>query len=179
LGAIIPSATVAKLRAESVRLAFSQDREHRAHRAGPASPSLGRARRVIDTARPGSRESAAPSGARYPATDCALSAFESWERTVAHIGVTEHPTAEWTAQRVIEAIAIERLWRGVSTPRGRSRRARAHHAARAPTANAYCPRIIGTMRRDCLHCHSRAALMRRALGCPWYSPRVICQVARD
>ena len=82
-------------------------------------------------------------------------------RTIVHIGVTRHPTAEWSAQRVAEAI-------GDRTPRfllhdrdsvyGEAFRRRVGGLgvrelitpARAPTANAYCERVIGTIRRDCL-----------------------------
>src|SRR5260370_31924860 len=82
LGAINPSLTVADVQAERAPVALGLDREHRAHRAELASPSLGRDRRVAGAARAaGGRESASPSATRDPAADCAASPrLKSWER---------------------------------------------------------------------------------------------------
>jgi transposase InsO family protein len=83
-------------------------------------------------------------------------------RTIVHIGVTEHPTAEWTAQRVVEAIGDGAAPRFLLHDRdciyGEAFRRRVKGLGvrelitppRAPTANAYCERVIGTIRRDCL-----------------------------
>ncbi len=87
--------------------------------------------------------------------------LEVGTRRIRHWNVTEHPTAEWTAQfrmvmsgeeahcflihdhdsiysdsvdRTIAAMGLTIL----KTP------------VRSPTANAFCERVIGTIRRDCL-----------------------------
>jgi transposase InsO family protein len=84
-------------------------------------------------------------------------------RRVLHYNVTAHPTAEWTLQQLREAIPSDHPYqffihdhdsifsreldeelkgsfglRVLRTP------------VRAPKANAYCERLIGTMRRECL-----------------------------
>jgi transposase InsO family protein len=80
-----------------------------------------------------------------------------------HVGVTAHPTAEWAAQRVVEAVRDDRtpprfLLHDRDSVYGRSFR---DHVSgldirellpppRTPTANAYCERVVGTLRRDCL-----------------------------
>jgi transposase InsO family protein len=83
-------------------------------------------------------------------------------RTIVHVGVTEHPTVEWTAQRVVEAIDDRTPPRFLLHDRdsiyGEAFRRRVGGLGvrplvtppRAPTANAYCERVAGTMRRDCL-----------------------------
>jgi transposase InsO family protein len=83
-------------------------------------------------------------------------------RQIMHVGVTAHPTAEWAAQRVVEAIhdgAPPRfLLRDRDSVYGTAFRNRMTGLGiqelltppRAPTANAYCERVIGTLRRDCL-----------------------------
>jgi transposase InsO family protein len=79
-----------------------------------------------------------------------------------HFNVTEHPTAEWTIQQFCEFLAFDHPYRflvhdqdtkfnlefdsalrtfgmrGLKTP------------VRRPTANSYCERMIGSIRRDCL-----------------------------
>jgi transposase InsO family protein len=83
-------------------------------------------------------------------------------RTIVHFGVTEHPTAEWTAQRVVEAIGDHAAPRFLLHDRdsvyGEAFRRRVGGLGvrelitppRAPTANAHCERVVGTIRRDCL-----------------------------
>ena len=87
---------------------------------------------------------------------------EVGRRRILHYNVTSHPTALWTAQQVREAIpsdhrcrflihdrdrifsepvdeGVEGLgWKVLRTP------------VRVPQANAYCERLIGTIRRECL-----------------------------
>ncbi len=82
-------------------------------------------------------------------------------RRIVHVGVTEHPTGAWVAQRMVEAV-------GDAPPRYLLRdrdsiydarfRARLRGLGvrcllsppRAPLANAICERLVGTLRRDCL-----------------------------
>jgi transposase InsO family protein len=83
-------------------------------------------------------------------------------REIVHVGVTEHPTAEWAAQRVVEAIGERAPPRFFLHDRdsiyGGAFRRRVSGLdvrelvtpPRAPTANAYCERVVGTLRRDCL-----------------------------
>ncbi len=88
--------------------------------------------------------------------------MEIGNRRIVHYNVTDHPTSEWALQQFREAgppndeirflihdrdsiyspdldLAIESMGLKVlKTP------------VRAPTANAYCERLIGTIRRECL-----------------------------
>src|SRR5262245_27644829 len=89
-------------------------------------------------------------------------AMEVGSRRIVHWNTTEHPTAEWTIQQFREFLAFDHSYRflihdrdsifshqldqelkgfGVrvlKTPR------------RAPQVNAFCERLIGTIRRECL-----------------------------
>ena len=79
-----------------------------------------------------------------------------------HFNVTAHPTAEWTLQQFREAIGCEHDYRFViancddkfSADIRRSVRGMGvrplRTPRRAPQANAYCERLIGTTRRECL-----------------------------
>ena len=80
-----------------------------------------------------------------------------------HYNVTSHPTADWTLQQLREAIPSDhsyqflihdrdsifsaeldkeiKSWFGVRVLRT---------PVRAPKANAYCERLVGTVRRECL-----------------------------
>jgi transposase InsO family protein len=89
--------------------------------------------------------------------------LELGSRRILHCNVTAHPTAEWTLQQFREALpgesphhfvihdrdAIfsvafdEGLVRGLGVRVLRT-------PARSPQANAFCERLIGTMRRECL-----------------------------
>jgi transposase InsO family protein len=84
-------------------------------------------------------------------------------RQVIHFNVTEHPSAEWTAQQIVEACpwdtAPKYLLRdrdGVygSTFRNRVRNlgiSEVKTAPQSPWQNPYAERIIGSIRRDCLN----------------------------
>jgi transposase InsO family protein len=82
-------------------------------------------------------------------------------RRVVHVGVTDHPTAAWTAQQLREAFP----WNDAPRYLVRDRDAAFHAwattakamdihevvtAARSPWQNAYAERLIGSIRRECL-----------------------------
>jgi putative transposase len=98
-------------------------------------------------------------------------------RRVVHVNMTEHPTAEWTAQQVINAFPWDKapryLLRNRDCVYGASFRQRVRHmgieevviAPRSPWQNPYVERFIGSIRRDCLdhvivlhECHLRRLL---------------------
>jgi transposase InsO family protein len=82
-------------------------------------------------------------------------------RRVVHVGVTDRPTAAWTAQQLREAFP----WNDAPRYLVRDRNATFHAwattaramdihevvtAARSPWQNAYAERLIGSIRRECL-----------------------------
>jgi putative transposase len=84
-------------------------------------------------------------------------------RRIIHVGVTEHPTATWTAQRMVEAVgdaglAPRLLIHDRDAIYGAAFRCRVRGLGtrrlstppRTPQANAFAERVIGTLRRDCL-----------------------------
>jgi transposase InsO family protein len=83
-------------------------------------------------------------------------------RRVVHMNVTEHPTAQWTAQQVVEAFPWDTAPRYLLRDRDRiysvSFRQRVRHmgieevviAPRSPWQNPYVERLIGSIRRECL-----------------------------
>jgi putative transposase len=83
-------------------------------------------------------------------------------RRVLHFNVTEHPTAAWTAQQIIETFPDETAPRFLLRDRdqiyGEEFRLRVAGmkieevitAARSPWQNAYVERLIGSIRRECL-----------------------------
>jgi transposase InsO family protein len=83
-------------------------------------------------------------------------------RMVVHFNVTAHPTAEWTAQQVIEAFpensAPRFLLRDRDSIYGEFFRQRVKHmgieqvviAYRSPWQNPHCERLVGSIRRECL-----------------------------
>ena len=89
-------------------------------------------------------------------------AMEIGSRRVLHCNVTEHPTAEWTLQQFREFLAFEHPYRFVIHDRDsifsaaldgelRNFGVRALKTpVRAPKANAFCERLVGTFRRECL-----------------------------
>jgi putative transposase len=89
-------------------------------------------------------------------------ALQHERRKVLHFGVTEHPSAEWAAQQVVEAFA-ERdakpyLIRDRDAIYGNEFRHRIQSlgikeiitAPRSPWQNAFAERLIGSIRRECL-----------------------------
>jgi putative transposase len=88
--------------------------------------------------------------------------IEHKRRRVLHFGVTEHPTAEWASQQVVEAFserdAKRYLIRDRDSIYGRDFRSRVQMlgiteimtAPRSPWQNAFVERLIGSIRRECL-----------------------------
>ena len=89
--------------------------------------------------------------------------LEHRRRQVLHFNVTEHPTAAWTAQQIVEAFADRDAPRyllrdrdGVYGDDVRRRIASLRieevlTAPRSPWQNPYAERLIGSIRRDCLN----------------------------
>lgn len=83
-------------------------------------------------------------------------------RRILHWNVTEHPTADWTAQQFRMVVSGDQAHRWLIHDRDRiySEGVDATVTAmgltilktpvRAPQANAFCERLIGSMRRECL-----------------------------
>jgi transposase InsO family protein len=82
-------------------------------------------------------------------------------RHVAHVAVTAHPTAAWTAQQLREAFPEDTAPRYLIHDRDHAFAALAatangmgieelRTAARSPWQNAYAERLIGSIRRECL-----------------------------
>ena len=83
-------------------------------------------------------------------------------RRVVHFNVTEHPTARWTGQQIIEAFpwdtAPKYLLRDRDAIYGSQFQRRVKSmgieevltAPRSPWQNAFVERLIGSIRRDCL-----------------------------
>jgi putative transposase len=88
--------------------------------------------------------------------------LEHQRRRVLHFGITEHPTAEWAGQQVIEAFserdAKRYLIRDRDSIYSHEFRERVLSlgmqevviAPRSPWQNAYAERLIGSIRRECL-----------------------------
>ena len=88
--------------------------------------------------------------------------LEVGTRRILHWNVTEHPTAEWTAQQFRSCLTGDDPYRFVVHDRDavfsaavddvlRSMNLRVLKTpARVPQANAFCERLIGTARRECL-----------------------------
>ena len=83
-------------------------------------------------------------------------------RRIVHFNVTEHPTAQWTAQQIVEAFPWDTAPRCLLRDRdaiyGEHFQERIKHmgieevkiAPRSPWQNPYCERVIGSIRRDAL-----------------------------
>jgi transposase InsO family protein len=88
--------------------------------------------------------------------------LEHERRRIVHLNVTEGPSALWTGQQLINAFPYDSTPRYLIRDRDKIygadfvRRVRAMGivqvltAARSPWQNAYCERVIGTLRRECL-----------------------------
>jgi transposase InsO family protein len=79
-----------------------------------------------------------------------------------HVNVTEHPTAQWVAQQVVEAFPWDEVPRYLLRDRdciyGTTFRQRVKHmgikevviAPKSPWQHPYVERLIGSIRRECL-----------------------------
>jgi transposase InsO family protein len=86
--------------------------------------------------------------------------IEIGSRRIVHFGVTRHPTDQWTAQQLREATPFGKGPRflirdndkkyGDSFERVASEIEVLKIPYRAPRANSYCERFIGSLRRECL-----------------------------
>jgi putative transposase len=88
--------------------------------------------------------------------------MEVGSRRILHCNITPHPTAAWTLQQFREAIASDHSYRFLihdrdsifSTEVDEELQAFGLKVLRtpvqAPKANAYCERLMGTIRRECL-----------------------------
>jgi transposase InsO family protein len=88
--------------------------------------------------------------------------LELGTRRIVHWNVTAHPTADWTAQQFRMVVSGDRLHRYVIHDRDsiysedvdRTLAAMGltvlRTPVRAPQANAFCERLVGTIRRECL-----------------------------
>jgi transposase InsO family protein len=88
--------------------------------------------------------------------------MEIGSRRIVHFNVTEHPTADWTLQQFREAIPGDHSYRFLIHDRHATFSTEFDKAVehfgiapiktpvRAPQANAFCERLIGTVRRECL-----------------------------
>jgi len=88
--------------------------------------------------------------------------MEVGTRRIAHINVTAHPTADWTLQQFREVITGEKPYRFLVHDRASIYSSEFDSAVeamglsilktpfRAPQANAFCERLVGSIRRECL-----------------------------
>ena len=88
--------------------------------------------------------------------------MELGTRRIVHCNLTAHPTAEWTLQQFREAIPTDHAYRFLVRDRDSIFSAEVDDQLkvfglrvlrtplRAPQANAYCERLVGTVRRECL-----------------------------
>jgi transposase InsO family protein len=88
--------------------------------------------------------------------------MEVGTRRIVHFNVTAHPTADWTLQQFREVITGERPYRFLIHDRDSIYSSELDSALkalglgilrtpfRAPQANAFCERLVGTVRRECL-----------------------------
>jgi transposase InsO family protein len=88
--------------------------------------------------------------------------MEIGSRRLVHINVTSHPTAAWTLQQFREVLAAPHLYRFVLHDRDSIYSPWLDAAVTAmgarvlctpvqtPQANAFCERLLGSLRRECL-----------------------------
>jgi len=88
--------------------------------------------------------------------------MEIGTRRIVHCNATAHPTAQWTLQQLREAIPSDHSYRFLLRDRDSifsnevDEQLQAfglrvlRTPARVPQANAYCERLLGTVRRECL-----------------------------
>jgi len=98
-------------------------------------------------------------------------------RRIVHCKVTEHPTSEWTLQQFRELLAFDHPYRTLLHDRDSIFATAVDEAlkgfgvrvvktpVRAPKANAYCERVIGSIRRECMDTSSRLGSAISRLSC--------------
>ena len=91
-----------------------------------------------------------------------LVVMEVGSRRIVHCNVTAHPTAAWTLQQFRESVASDHAYRFLIHDRDSIFSAQFDNELKAfglkvlrtpvqePKANAYCERLMGTIRRECL-----------------------------
>src|SRR5262249_26598567 len=91
-----------------------------------------------------------------------LVVMETETRRILHLNVTRHPTAEWTMQQFRECVIGDEGYRFIIHDRDRIYSGEVDSLLRAsglrvlktpyrgPQANAFCERLIGSARRECL-----------------------------
>jgi putative transposase len=89
-------------------------------------------------------------------------AMEIESRRILHTNVTAHPTADWTIQQLRQLLAFDHPHRFLIHDRDGTFSPRLDDELRGfgvcvlktpprnPTGNAFCERVIGTIRRECL-----------------------------
>jgi len=88
--------------------------------------------------------------------------IEHGRRRLTHVGVTSHPTADWTLQQLREVVGDEGAYRYLMHDRDSIFARHLDNSIRAlglkvlrtpfrsPKANSLCERVIGTIRQECL-----------------------------
>jgi transposase InsO family protein len=88
--------------------------------------------------------------------------LEVGTRRIRHWNVTKHPTAAWTAQQFRDVMSADQPHRFLIHDRDSIFSAEVDRTiaamgltilqtpVRSPQANAFCERVIGTIRRECL-----------------------------
>jgi putative transposase len=88
--------------------------------------------------------------------------MEIGSRRIPHTNVTAHPTAEWSVQQIRECLPFDHAYQFLIHDRDSIFSESLDQAVRdcglrvlktpvrSPTANSYCERLIGTIRRECL-----------------------------
>jgi transposase InsO family protein len=91
-----------------------------------------------------------------------LVVMEIESRRLLHVNVTAHPTCRWVSQQFREALPFDHSYRFLILDRDilfspEVRKTTEHLGIevlqtppRAPKANAFCERLVGTLRRECL-----------------------------
>src|SRR6516162_3798658 len=121
--------------------------------------------------------------------------LEVGTRRIAHFNVTAHPTASWTKQQFREVMMDEQSYRFVLHDRDRIYSSELDSALKAmdlkvlktpfqaPQANAFCERLIGTVRCECLdfliplnerHLRSFLKELVTHYNCVPYCPTSLC-----
>lgn len=91
-----------------------------------------------------------------------LVVMEIGSRRILHVAVTDHPASSWTLQQLRESIPSDHTYRWLIHDRSGIFSAELDRSigqlgievlktpVRAPKANGYCERLIGSLRRECL-----------------------------